>query len=508
MPINLRAGCNLALSDLFTSIPSICDDRAGRRGDDLLRRLGLLLLIILLATLPLSAESEGDAVVPSEETEITPSNTEQEPSFDTNENTWGITGDDVATGLLEGVATSDGFFALSYMPDFSIGKLAFQLDVKIKGSYATDPFGLSLDFSDWKAPDRLENQSLDAYAVIALKHYSRFIRTIQYGERYDSLYIRFGKLLGITLGDGALLNGYFDRGVSVRSSRPGLEVMLDGTLLGIPDAGFQFITNDVFKPTLTAWRLFSRPLNEYPEYETISNVQIGLSFAQSPKLLDLEDRQLLGRKLIALDLSIPIITWSWFNVDFFTDLLAQSPDNGSSKPAFAYRYGLWGHTKSFFVFNTSVTVPTFGHYYTDYFASDFENRTAQDLQNLILELGTSRLDGMFGLNFVRDGVYLRAKMTSNYTSGSYHDYRFLANARIDKRLFNIVSLDLSYEKLYPTSTGERFFEGLQTLRNVILSASAVVKVKPYSFDLGLSILFDDQAQATYTLDTAVRVSIL
>ena len=467
----------------------------------MLRRLSLLLLIILLATLPLSAESEGGLSIPDGETEDIATSGGQE-------NTWVIISDDIATGLFEGVATSDGFFALSFMPDFSIGKIAFQLDLKIKGSYTTDPFGLALDFSDWEFPDRSENQSFDDYAVAALKHYSRFIRSIQYGERYDSLYIRFGKLLGITLGDGALVNGFFDRGVPVRSSRPGLEIMLDGTLFGIPDAGLQFITNDVFRPTLTAWRLFTRPLSNYQEYENIPNLQIGLSFAQSPKLLDLEGNQLLGRKLIALDVSIPVLTRSWFNVDFFTDILAQTPDGGTGKPASAYRYGLWGHTKSFFVFNTSVTVPTFGQYYAEYFSSDFETRNAQDLQNLVLTLGTSRLDGMFGLNFVRDGVYLRAKMISNYTSGDYHDYRFLANVRIDKRLFNIVSLDLSYEKLYPTSTGERFFEGLQTLRNVIVSVSAVVKVKPYSFDLGLSILYDEQAQATYKFDTAVRISIL
>ncbi|MDD3903087.1 MAG: hypothetical protein PHO09_05365, partial [Sphaerochaeta sp.] len=84
----------------------------------------------------------------------------------------------------------------------------------------------------------------------------------------------------------------------------------------------------------------------------------------------------------------------------------------------------------------------------------------------------------------------------------------MANARIDKRLFNIVSLDLSYEKLYPTNTGERFFKGLSTLRNVEIAATAIVKVKPYSFDIGLSMVFDDEAQYTLQVDTAVRISIL
>ncbi len=473
-----------------------------------MKRLSLLLLMILLATLPLIAQSKGDIGASSNEDSFEGGTTAESPTYSTTDGSWPLLGTEGASGLLEGVATSDGFFALSYMPDFSIGRFTFQFDVKIKGVFETEPFGVTLDFSDWKAPERGDEQTTGEYTVEVLKHYSRFIRTIQYGERYDSLYVRFGKLLGITLGDGALINGYFDRSVTVRNTRPGLELMLDATVFGLPNAGFQFITNDVFKPTLTAWRIFARPLNEYPEYAFLSDVQIGLSFAQSPKLLDEQERQLLGRKLIALDISLPVVSWSWFNANFFTDLLAQTPDSGKSQPAFGYRYGLWGHTKSFFIFNASVTVPTFGVYYAEYFSSDFENRDARDLQDLIIELGSSRLDAMFGLNFVREGVYLRAKMISNYTGGDYHDYRFLANARIDKRLFNIVSLDLSYEKLYPTTTGERFFEGLQTLNNVTLSASAVVKVKPYSFDLGLSILFDEQAQASYKFDTAVRISIL
>lgn len=53
-----------------------------------------------------------------------------------------------------------------------------------------------------------------------------------------------------------------------------------------------------------------------------------------------------------------------------------------------------------------------------------------------------------------------------------------------------------------------FFEGLLTFRNVEFNASAVVKMKPYTVDLGLSATFDDQGEAMYKLSTAVRVTIL
>jgi hypothetical protein len=99
-------------------------------------------------------------------------------------------------------------------------------------------------------------------------------------------------------------------------------------------------------------------------------------------------------------------------------------------------------------------------------------------------------------------------MESNLTENDFHDYSFIANARIDKPFMYIVSLDLQYEKLYPTSTGEGFFEGLKTLRNVVFSSTTVIKVKPYSFDIGLRAHFDENAEPTYSLDTLVKISIL
>jgi hypothetical protein len=192
--------------------------------------------------------------------------------------------------------------------------------------------------------------------------------------------------------------------------------------------------------------------------------------------------------------------------------LVQSPGTFSPQPALATRYGIFGHSLSFFLFNTSLTIPSFGTYYTDYFDSGFEQLTLEDREKSILHAGSMRIDAMAGLNFTKLGAYFRTRIRSDYSDGNFFNYKFQANARIDKRLFNIVSLDLSYEKLYPTitgtSTGEGFFEGLYTLRNVEIAASTIIKIKPYSFTIGLSMVFDDQAQSTLQVDTAVRISIL
>lgn len=418
------------------------------------------------------------------------------------------------SGILEGTATSDGSFSLSLTPDFVFDNFAFQLDLKIKGTYETNPISLDFDFSDWKAPLKEDGQSQYDFTISVLKQYSSYIRYAQWGQRYDSFYMRYGKLSGITIGDGALINGFFDTSVSVRMAKPGLDIMLDGMLLGIPFTGFEFLTNDLFEPTLLAWRVYARPLYTSAAQSLFSELEMGISFASNPSSIfnasydDDSDIVSESRRLMSIDMGIPLLTWDSLKMVFFTDLLLQSPDGINTQPGVATRYGVWGHWKSLFIFNTSITVPHFGIYHADYFDTGFEGKTYAELEDSIVAIGTNRLDAQFALNFVSKGAYFTTRLRSDYANGSYSNYRFLATARIDKRLLNIVSLDLSYEKLYPTSTGETFFDGLSTLRNVEIGATTVINVKPYSFDIGLSMVFDEEANSTLEVETAVRISIL
>ncbi len=418
------------------------------------------------------------------------------------------------SGILEGTATSDGSFSLSLTPDFVFDNFAFQLDLKIKGTYETNPISLDFDFSDWQAPLKEDGQSQYDFAMSVLKQYSSYIRYAQWGQRYDTFYMRYGKLSGITIGDGALINGFFDTSVSVRMAKPGLDIMLDGMLLGIPFTGFEFLTNDLFEPTLLGWRVYARPLYTSAAQSLFSELEMGISFASNPSSIfntsydDDSDIVSESRRLMSIDLGIPLLTWDSLKMVFFTDLLLQSPDGITTQPGVATRYGVWGHWKSLFIFNTSITVPHFGIYYADYFDTGFESKTYAELEDSIVAIGTNRLDAQFALNFVSKGAYFTTRLRSDYANGSYSNYRFLATARIDKRLLNIVSLDLSYEKLYPTSTGEAFFDGLSTLRNVEIGATTVINVKPYSFDIGLSMVFDEEANSTLEVETAVRISIL
>ena len=474
-----------------------------------MKELACLLSILILLCIPLYSQGPPQE---GEDTGVLVSDpTTGEPRLPSSSFQWvelpfssSLTGSG-AGGLLEGEATSEGYFRLSYMPEIHLNRFSAQFDLKLSGQLSLDPFDIHFNFDDWMAPGRA-GESAGQYSLTLLRHYSRFIRSMQFGQRYEPFYARYGKLMGITLGDGALINGFFDQGVALRSSRPGFEVMIDLSPFAMPNGGIHIITNDLFDPTLVAWRFFARPLAKVPQAVNLSKVEIGLSWAYSPPASG--EVPVHRHQFYAVDSSYPIYEWEFLNLNLFGNIIAEATDGAFFAPALGWRWGIWGHTKSIFVFNASITNTIRGDFHSEYFTSDFEKRSEEETHALILPLGTSRLAATLILNVNRYGVYLRSKMAGHLTDGTYHDYQFITSIHIDKRLFNIVSLDFTYEKLYPTTTGERFFEGLQTLRNVVLSASAVVKAKPYTVDLGLNATFDDQGRATYKLSTAVRVTIL
>jgi hypothetical protein len=419
---------------------------------------------------------------------------------------------DSISSILEGTASSDGTFSLSLTPDLTIGNLAFQLDLKIKGTAEFDPFDVDFDFSDWELPERGDDQDLLSYMETLAEQYSSFLRYAQWGQRYDKLYLRYGKLSGITLGDGAIVNGFYDTSVSVNTARPGLDIMVDGSLLDLDFTGFEFLMTDIFDPTLLAWRIYTRPLDTKRNENWLSEIEIGVSYASNPTADyddysdDPDDTAILGRTIVALDAGVPFYSTETLKLSFFTDLLLQSPDEIVYQPGIATRYGIWGHWKSLYIFNTSITVPHFGTYYADYFDSDFEDKTNEELEDSIVDVGTTRLDTQVAINLASKGAYLSARVRSDYLEGTFSNYSFLGIAKIDKTLFNIDSLDLQYEKLYPTDTGEGFFEGLGTLKNVEIGVTTVINFTPYSFDVSLSMVFDEEADLTMQVETTVGIS--
>lgn len=151
----------------------------------------------------------------------------------------------------------------------------------LKGTYQLDPFKLSLDFSNYIAPERDEGESVGSYTLRLVRQYSAFIKTMHYGNRYDFFYFRYGKLDNISLGDGALLSSYFDNSVGYLESKPGLNVKI-GPLGHI---GFEMVTDNIFEPTMIASRSYLMPfaMNNPAMEKRINRMEWAYSFVFDPR---------------------------------------------------------------------------------------------------------------------------------------------------------------------------------------------------------------------------------
>ncbi|MFA5698536.1 MAG: hypothetical protein WC954_02245 [Sphaerochaeta sp.] len=459
-------------------------------------RLGALLCITLVLILSsawaaedASPEGEDPLSVPDHSTSITILNPLDGLLADS--------GDD--SGFVQAVAFSDGTFGIIVNPSFSLGPFSTRLNLTLKGSFEFDPFNLDFDFSDWSVPERGEDESNWQYGIKVAAHYSRFIQTFQFGNPYDPLFFRYGKLLGPTLGDGALISGYVDRTVGILSSKPGINMMIDAQSITKVPSGFHLLVDNVFEPTMNAWRIYSTP---FAHERYLSTLQLGLSYATGLRTLEEEE---IRRHFFGLDFALPLVDTKIIKADVFTDFLFQGFDVSAPEIGLGIRSGIHGRLGSLFTYNASITAPLYGQYWASFFTNEWAVSSAQQL---ILPFGSSRFEGALSFTWPKQEVFFGAKIASDLINGSFENNRMFANLRFDHLIFNLLSLDLRYEKLYSTTKGEGFFEGLTTLRSVDIQVLALIKVKPYVISLGATFAYDEHARLTSTIDAVVRVVLL
>lgn len=402
-------------------------------------------------------------------------------------------------GLVEAIALSDGSFGVVMNPSFSLGPFSARLALTLKGKLTMDPLNFNLDFTDWIAPERQEEEDVWQYSLSVARHYSRFIQAFQFGNPFDPVFIRYGKLLGSTLGDGALISGYVDRSVGLLTAKPGLTVMIDGSPVTGVSSGFHFLVDDLIEPKMSAWRIYSAP---FEKEAYLPALQLGLSYATGTR--SVEERA-ITRHFFGLDFSYPLLDKKIIKTDLFTDLLLQGLDSSAPELGIGIRSGINGRLGKLITYNFSFTAPIFGKYYASFFTNEW---ALEHEQQLILPLGSNRLEGSIAFAWPKQEIYFGAKMAGDVTAAVVENQRMFANLRFDHLLFNVLSLDLRYEKLYSNEKDESFLKGLMTLNNVDIQALAIIKFKPYVISLGVTLAYDEEAHLTSTIDAIVRIVLL
>lgn len=400
---------------------------------------------------------------------------------------------------------------LEISPSFSYGKFAMQLDAYL--FFGINPFASDFGFwpNNWLPPERKPEDSDFSYAMRVISHYSGVINYITYGGRNDDVYFRWGKLNGTTMGDGALLTAYQDSTVDRRVTRPGITFKLDAKTFNFPWLGFEFITDDIFHPSLLASRLFVRPCTA-TTIPVIKDMAVGISFATDPYghvILGLDE--ITGEQVAvdtvppltdaAVDVVLPLLSDKWIALSFYSDFIMQFPDQKALGMSHAVRLGLGGTITPWILFNGAVTFPTGNGYVPDYFETGFNTRTSPQLAANRMLVGEMHFTGRLGVQVLDTAIYTGVLAKGNYSAEkNWHNYSFGMRVHIDKELLNFLGLDITYDKRYPknslTNETEEFGKGLLTLKNVSIGMNALVTFRPVDLDLGVSAAFDSDGKST------------
>lgn len=419
------------------------------------------------------------------------------------------------TAVTSSGGSGSGQFNFSFTPGFSHDKFSMTFNLLLKGTYQLDPFKLSLDFSNYIAPERDEGESVGSYTLRLVRQYSAFIKTMHYGNRYDFFYFRYGKLDNISLGDGALLSSYFDNSVGYLESKPGLNVKI-GPLGHI---GFEMVTDNIFKPTMIASRSYLMPFatNNPATEKRINRMEWAYSFVFDPRSSgEVEEDDYSYRSLFlgSIEIAQPLFSGERGQTTLFVDFLSQGEKDNLLGGGEALRAGIWGRTESLFLFNFSATTPLCGVYYNDYFTTGYNDENSNEYSESLgklypLTIGSIRLDGTFGLNVDSEQIYAGIRLRTNLSGAGFSGQRVLATVRIDKLFMNFISLDVNYEKIYPTQGDvESFFPGLFTLNNVYIYGTVQIRFRGVQFFVTGTAKFDEQADVTYQWDMAMSVVLL
>lgn len=423
-------------------------------------------------------------------------------------------------GTITAITSSDteggGSFHFSFSPGFSYKKFSMTFNLLLKGTYTTDPFRLALDFSNYLIPEQEEGVSDWDYSMVLLKQYSAFIKTMHYGNRYDFFYFRYGKLDNITLGDGALLSSYFDNSVGFLESRPGLNLKLGP----LGHFGFELVVDDIFVPTMIGARGYLMPfaVDDPQKERRINRMEWAYSFVFDPRTEADEEGDYSFRPLFlsSIEVAQPMFSGDAGQLTLFLDFLGQGEKDNILGGGKALRAGIWGRSKSLFLFNLSATTPIDGVYYSDYFTTGYNNPNSNEYDSSLgqlypLHIGSVRLDGTLGMNWDSEQIYAGIRLRTNLSGEGFSGQRVLGTVRIDKLFRNFISLDVNYEKIYPTEgegNMESFFPGLFTLNNVYLYGTVQLRVRGVEFDVTGTVKFDEYAQISYQWDLAVSMVFL
>lgn len=230
--------------------------------------------------------------------------------------------DNMGMGMFFGNEVVDGntYQTFSLQPKLTFGKLSLGLDLFFEFdenfNLRKDSNGKVVGWSTWQ-------------------DYVNKVLFVQWGEKGEPLFVKYGLFDNVTLGHGLIMQNYSNSLLFPEVRKSGLELDLDGTFFNFPFVGFESFIDDLKNPSILAARVYVRPLLML-DIPIIKLLRVGFSYATDldPDATEPYVKNPASNETVSIygiDMDVPVLTSDLATVLVYTDWAAISGKGSGMK---------------------------------------------------------------------------------------------------------------------------------------------------------------------------------
>ncbi len=390
---------------------------------------------------------------------------------------------------------------VSINPDIAVGNFGFGMSAIIRYS-VTESRIIS---EDW-IPDFTGDTNIWEKTQTAAALYIPLFRYVRYGYKGDPLYAKIGDLDNVTIGTGIFVDAYSNTELQPDLRIAGLEVDVDGELIGFPYIGFESFTNDLANFDIIGGRAYIRPL-AFVEFPLLHNLQFGGSmivdrdpdihaelgdFTATPDMV----------QMYGADVMMPILNMGLLSLTAYGDYAFQQiPDQEMSS---AIRAGAKGKILGFVTYGADITMPQTDAvgYIPSYFNEDYDLDRSVSYESEGITSGNTYLNANAGFELLNEmlvfNLNILGELESSGSALSITDPEMKASFSLGQGVIPFGYFDLAYEKRNLNGDSlDLFFDGvLNPTIDSTIAVNATVVYNMIELQIGGSFDFDDTGEMT------------
>jgi len=216
--------------------------------------------------------------------------------------------------LLDAEGNTETWNNLGFQPDLALGPFGIGLDLTVHFKLMPEPdTALEVFPGDWLPDWEGSGKSfLDLYLP-------KFMY-VRYGLRGEPLFVKFGSIDDLTLGNGFIVGSYSNTRFLPGQRIFGLDVGLDGTLFDFPFVGVELLAGNLARFDVLGGRLFVRPLVS-TSIPILKGMQIGATLAMDTGVANFQSTATYEPvSVYGADIFVPLIESELFPLAAFTEI--------------------------------------------------------------------------------------------------------------------------------------------------------------------------------------------